>query len=165
MATTIGATILVTLGVLMAGILFTLSGQMMRVLGGTLTSARTSVVEQVQTRFEVTNKTLTATTLEVALKNSGTATIGSIAQSVILLQVGGGAAGTHTLWVGYDPTGATPETWRIQGLAPDTLNPGMWDAQETLTVVVQLPALPPGESVQSMVFTSRSGATVRTYIP
>lgn len=114
--------------------------------------------ERTRTALQLTSAQSSAdrSTITVALQNTGGIDILPLAKMDLIVEYT--AAGAQRKeWLAYG-------RWSIDGIVPDSFQPGSWSPGETLTLTIRLPAPADGDTQGAVVVGTPNGVTVSGYV-
>ena len=118
-------------------------------MADTLTSSMKEVQdtknEQLKTEIEIGNITADGSTIDVTLANTGHEKIREFSQMDVILHyytpAGGGTL--KIVWISYtEETTPGDNEWTITGISPDNINPGIFDPDEEMTILIKVSGSP-----------------------
>lgn len=121
--------------------------------------------ERVQTRITAKSAVVSGegTTLTLQFANDGGLSLTDFDQMDLIVDYAVTPNQRVVAYLTYTEGGPLAGQWRVVGLSPDTLHPGLWNPGETLTIEAKLPASIPASRNGVAILAAPNGVTGTTY--
>ncbi len=152
----VGAILLTAIAIVRRGSLQTYDnvGMSFRAMEARLTEKSTTDLSVTNTSVDITGQYVTITLL-----NDGSTRIGTIADLDIIVSFFTDPTGEANLWLPYDATGLTDNTWSLSNILNDDQEPGILNPGENAELLLNLvPGVAVGPS-NSLIISTEFGAT------